>query len=63
MKQDGALVSGSKEDIVSEVQRAVREMGSTGFMLGAGCALAKAVPAERLLWAKQALHENQEVPQ
>jgi hypothetical protein len=63
MEQDGALVSGSKEDIVSEVQRAVREMGSTGFMLGAGCALTKAVPAERLLWARQALHENQKVPQ
>ena len=63
MKQDGVLVSGSKEDIFSEVQRAVREMGSTGFMLGAGCALAKAVPAERLLRAKQALHENQKVLQ
>ena len=63
MKQDGALVSGSQEDIFSEVRRAVSEMGSKGFMLGAGCALAKAVPAERLLWAKQALHENQEVPQ
>jgi hypothetical protein len=63
MKQDGALVSGSQEDIFLEVRSAIREMGSTGFMLGAGCALAKAVPTERLLWARQALHENQKVPE
>jgi uroporphyrinogen decarboxylase len=63
MKQDGVLLSGSQEDILSEVRLAVREIGSTGFMLGAGCALTKAVPAERLLWAKEALRENQEVIQ
>ena len=53
--QNGAIIHGSQKDVSAEVLKAVDEMGTTGFMLGAGCALAEAVPTPRLSWVKQAV--------
>jgi len=55
MDQNGAIIHGSQKDVSAEVLKAIDEMGTTGFMLGAGCALAKAVPTPRLSWVKQAV--------
>ena len=55
MDQNGAIIHGSQKDVSAEVLKAIDEMGTTGFMLGAGCALAEPVPTRRISWAKQAV--------
>src|SRR5207245_9387473 len=51
--QNGASIHGSQKDVSAEVLKAIEGMGTRGFMLGAGCALAQPVPARRLSWVRQ----------
>jgi uroporphyrinogen decarboxylase len=53
--QAGPMVTGTREQVVAEIRKAVDEIGGKGFMLGAGCALAKSVRAERVGWARETL--------
>src|SRR2546428_1548910 len=46
--QNGAIIHGSQSNGSAEDRKAIAEMGTRGFMLGAGCALAQPVPARRL---------------
>jgi uroporphyrinogen decarboxylase len=52
--QRGVVVDGSKEQIEAEVRIAIAEMGTQGFMIGAGCTVPSDVRIENLLWARAA---------
>ena len=51
----GAIVSGPREAIAAEVQAAIAEMGSAGFMVGGGCTVPSELPLEHLVWAREAV--------
>ena len=51
----GPIVDGSREAIGAEVQAALAQMGSAGFMIGAGCTLPSDVAVEHLAWARAAV--------
>ena len=50
----GVLVDGSEQDIQSEVQALITQMGRTGFILGADCTLATEQDLQRVRYAVQA---------
>ena len=52
--QRGPIVSGGRRAIEAEVRRALRTMGTKGFMIGAGCTVPSDVPLEHLRWARGA---------
>lgn len=58
--QRGPIVSGSRHEIAAEVRRAIREVGATGFMVGAGCTVPGDIPIERLAWAREAVLLSEE---
>ncbi|MCY4483696.1 MAG: hypothetical protein OXC12_12515 [Spirochaetaceae bacterium] len=51
----GPIVDGPREAIVGEVQAALEAMGSSGFMVGAGCTLPPDVEVGHLAWAREAV--------
>ena len=51
----GPIVDGQRESIVAEVHAALAAMGSSGFMVGAGCTLPSDVQVDHLTWARQAV--------
>ena len=51
----GPIVDGPREAIVGEVQAALGAMGSSGFMVGAGCTLPPDVEVGHLAWAREAV--------
>jgi uroporphyrinogen decarboxylase len=55
LDQEGAILTGRRESVEEEVVRALREVGTRGFILGAGCALTKRVPSERIAWVRKSL--------
>ncbi|HHX66074.1 MAG TPA: hypothetical protein GX702_14440 [Chloroflexi bacterium] len=57
MDERGPLVYGPREGIVKEIKEALREMGTRGFMLGAGCTVPGDVPLENLIYARQVMGE------
>jgi uroporphyrinogen decarboxylase len=52
--QRGPIVNGTPEQIVAEVQAAIREAGPLGFMIGAGCTVPSDIPIENLVIARKA---------
>ncbi|MDR1573083.1 MAG: hypothetical protein LBS24_02095 [Clostridiales Family XIII bacterium] len=48
------LHSGSKEDILTETRRLIKEAGPSGFVLGADCTLPNDIAFERLQWVREA---------
>ncbi len=55
--QRGQVVDGTPEQIRAEVRAAVEEMGTTGFMLGAGCTVPNDIRIENLVVARQTVVE------
>ncbi len=53
----GPIVDGSREAVTAEVQAALAQMGSAGFMVGAGCTLPSDIAVEHLVWAREAVLE------
>lgn len=53
--QQGSIVDGTSEEIRAEVQHAISEMGTVGFMIGAGCTVPSDIPIENLVLARQAV--------
>ena len=53
--QQGPIVDGTPEEVRAEVQQAIREMGTVGFMIGAGCTVPGDIPIENLVVARQAV--------
>ena len=53
--QRGPIVAGSPEEIAAEVRSAIAEMGTIGFMVGAGCTVPSDIPVEHLVTARQAV--------
>jgi uroporphyrinogen decarboxylase len=58
MDERGPLVYGPAEGIVAEIDAALDEMGTRGFMLGAGCTVPGDVPLENLIYARQVVGER-----
>jgi uroporphyrinogen decarboxylase len=54
----GPIVTGPRAAIEAEVHASVRAMGTTGFMIGAGCTVPDDVPVEHLIWAREALADQ-----
>jgi uroporphyrinogen decarboxylase len=54
----GPIVDGPRAAIEAEVQASVRAIGTTGFMIGAGCTVPDDVPVEHLIWAREALADR-----
>ncbi|HYN89405.1 MAG TPA: uroporphyrinogen decarboxylase family protein, partial [Ardenticatenaceae bacterium] len=52
--QRGPVVDGTPQQIRAEVRAALGEMGTTGFMLGAGCTVPNEIRIENLVVARQA---------
>lgn len=52
--RSGVLVEGSAEEITAEVQKVIREFGTTGFILGADCTLPTEIELERIRTAVRA---------
>ena len=55
LDQAGPLITGTREVVIAEVRKTIAEMGTRGFVLGAGCALQGRVPVERINWVREAL--------
>lgn len=53
--QRGPIVTGPRSAIETEVHRALDEMGTVGFMVGAGCTVPSDIPIEHLVWAREAV--------
>lgn len=52
--RSGVLVDGTEEDLKREVQKVIREVGTTGFILGADCTLPTEIPYQRIMAAAHA---------
>ena len=52
--QRGPIVAGSPDEIRAEVRRAIDEMGTTGFIVGAGCTVPSDIPIRNLVIAREA---------
>jgi uroporphyrinogen decarboxylase len=48
------MTDGSKEQLVREAQRLIRQFGPTRFILGADCTLPTELPYERVRWLAEA---------
>ena len=55
LDERGPLVDGPREAIVDEVRTALAEMGSAGFMIGAGCTVPNDIDVQHLVWAREAV--------
>ena len=55
IRDSGPLVDGPREAIVDEVRTALAEMGSAGFMIGAGCTVPNDINVQHLVWAREAV--------
>ncbi len=53
--QRGPIVDGTPAEIAAEVHRALDEMSTTGFILGAGCTVPSDIKIENLVLARQAI--------
>jgi uroporphyrinogen decarboxylase len=60
LDQAGPILTGTEKEVTQEVERAIDGVGDRGFILGAGCALARKVPPERILWVRDALESRRE---
>jgi len=54
LDQSGPILTGTREQVTEEVENAIGEMGTRGFILGAGCALTSSVSPERIHWVREA---------
>lgn len=55
--RSGVMTQGSREQLVQEAQRLIRQFGPTGFILGADCTLPTELPYERVRWLAEAARE------
>lgn len=55
--RSGVVTDGSKDELIQEAQRLVRQFGPTGFILGADCTLPTELPYERIRWLAEASRE------
>jgi uroporphyrinogen decarboxylase len=53
----GPIVDGTREAVTAEVRAALAEMGSAGFMIGAGCTVPNDIAVQHLVWAREAVRE------
>lgn len=53
MDERGPLVTGPREAIRREIQTAIEQLGTRGFMLGAGCTVPSDIPWENLVAARE----------
>ncbi len=51
----GPIVTGPRAAIEAEVRATINAMGTTGFMVGAGCTVPNDVAVEHLVWAREAV--------
>ena len=57
MDEGGPLVTGPREAIRAEVERALEQMGTRRLMLGAGCTVPSDVSLDNLVYAKEVVGE------
>ena len=55
--RSGVMTEGSKEELVQEAQRLIRQFAPNGFILGADCTLPTEMPYERVKWLVDATRE------
>ena len=55
--RSSVMTEGSKEQLVGEAQRLIRQFGPTHFILGADCTLPTELPYERVRWLAEAARE------
>ena len=55
--RSGVMVEGSREQLVQEAQRLIRQFGPNGFILGADCTLPTELLHERVRWLAEAARE------
>ena len=53
----GPIVDGTRAAVTAEVRAALAEMGSAGFMIGAGCTVPNDIAVQHLVWAREAVLE------
>jgi uroporphyrinogen decarboxylase len=53
----GPIVDGPRDAIAAEVRAALADMGSAGFMVGAGCTVPNDITVQHLVWAREAVAE------
>ncbi len=61
LDEAGPILTGPRELVVTEVERAIGEVGTRGFILGAGCALTRSVSPERIQWVREAAQARSEL--
>ena len=60
LDQQGPILTATQKEVTQEVESVVDGVGERGFILGAGCALTRKVPSERILWVRDVLESRRE---